>query len=120
MLGVDPNAETCPEFEGIPNEDFDDSMSGAARDWVGAEEVGGALPVMARFGYMVPWRIESVYTNHHEARTPSLFNTMRAGSGVGDSSISSFGIGLRTLSLLDRSSAKPIGEVSLNSAVRGN
>lgn len=37
--------------------------------------------------------------------------TMREGNGVGDSSISSFGIGLTTFSLLERSSANPIADV---------
>lgn len=45
---------------------------------------------------------------------------MRAGSGVGDSSISSFGIGLTTFSLLERSSASPIADVLDMSADRGS
>jgi hypothetical protein len=57
---------------------------------------------------------------HHEAKTPSLLRTIRAGSGVGDSSISSAGIGLATFSLLDKSNANPIGDVSVNPAVMGS
>src|SRR5277367_811296 len=61
--------------------------------------------------------MDSEYITHHEAITPSLFKTMRAGTGVGDSSISSLGIGLTTFSLLERSSPTPIGDVSLASSV---
>jgi hypothetical protein len=45
-------------------------------------------------------------------RTPSLFKNISAGSGNGDSSISSPGIGCKTLSVLLRSKAMPIAVVS--------
>ena len=49
--------------------------------------------------------------NHQAERTPSLFSTQSPGTGPTDSSISSDGIGLYTLSLLERSRAMPTGIV---------
>lgn len=45
---------------------------------------------------------------------------MRAGKGDCDASISSLGMGLMTFSLLERSSAAPIGDVSFSSPVIGS
>lgn len=91
--------------------------------WIDAGEACAGCEgpsAITRPGYTVPCLIDSEYMIHHEAKTPSLLSTMSAGSGVGDSSISSVGIGLGTLSLLDRSRANPIGEVSVNSPVMGS
>jgi len=118
-----PKAGAVLPNAGAPKAGFAVALKADTGAWVGADEgcVGcEALPAMTRPGYTVPCRIDSEYMTHHEARTPSLFRTMSAGNGVGDSSISSAGIGLGTLSLLDRSSAKPMGDVSVNSPVMGS
>jgi hypothetical protein len=103
------------------------AVAGSARN---GEEVGLAGPIVwavvecfstaASPGYVVPERIDSLYTIHHDARTPSLFSTQRPGSGPGDCSISSVGIGLYTFSLPDRSSATPTGKVSERSSLIGS
>jgi len=135
-----PRAEGPPNAPGVevaPNagaagaapkvEDPKDGLAGPPNAEVAGcrgavvEFEGGLTPPAATSPeYIVPCRMESEYMNHQEASTPSLLRTMRAGKGVGDSLISSYvGIGLCTFSLLERSNARPIGEVSLSSAVIG-
>lgn len=71
-------------------------------------------------GYVVPCFMESVYTSHHEQRRPSCVRTHKPGKGLEDSLISSSeGMGLYTLSLLERSRPIPIGVESSMSSVIG-
>jgi hypothetical protein len=63
--------------------------------------------------------MDSVYTNHQDERMPSLFKTKIHGRGVAEF-LSSPRIGERTASLLDKSMARPIGDVSAQSSVIGS
>lgn len=107
--------------DGAPNAGFAGVPKGEVVVCAGAGWCGCGVPsAMVRPGYMVPWRTESEYTTHHEASTPSLFNTMKAGRGLCDASISSLGMGLMTFSLLERSSAVPMGDESDKPAAIGS
>jgi hypothetical protein len=101
------------EVDGAPKAEVEGAPKAGAAVCAGAGDAcGWEVPsATTRPGYTMRWRIDSAYTIHQEDRTPSLFRTIRAGSGEADSSISSFGIGLITFSLLERSSASPIADV---------
>ena len=110
-IDVPPNAgagaEGDPKAGGLLAEDA--NADGAESDGAGVVSAVAAASPVAMPGYVVPPRIDSLYTIHQATRTPSLLSTQNPGRGPGEYSISSVGIGLYTFSLLDKSSVTPTG-----------
>lgn len=124
--GLEPSADDPPNAGAAlgVEEPKTDPVAGLARDKaVGAAAVGagvaGEASTAAIPGYVVPPLMDSEYITHQEQRIPSCVRTQYPGTGPGDSSISSVGIGLYTVSLADRSSAQPTGIAFCQSSVIG-
>lgn len=121
----DPRAEEPPKAGAAEGEPNADPVAGAglAKAGAGAAACTGACAEESTAiipEYVVPFLIEGVYMTHQAQRTPSCVSSQYAGTGPGDSSISSVGIGLYTVSFADISSAHPTGTTFWKSSVMGS
>ena len=120
-----PRAEEPPNAgaaEGEPNADPPVGV-GLANAGAGVAACAGACAEVSTDAipeYVVPFLIEGEYMIHQEQSTPSWVSSQYPGTGPGDSSISSVGIGLYTVSFADKSSAQPTGMVFWKSSVIGS
>ena len=127
VVGAAAGAEGVPHGEALEPKADEPPNAGAAAGEPNADPAAGAGLLKAEVGvatcagacaeesaatipeYVVPLLIEGAYMTHQEQRIPSCVSTQYAGTGPGDSSISSVGIGLYTVSFEDKSSAQPTG-----------
>lgn len=137
VVGAAVGAEGVPHGEAFEPKADEPPNAGAAAGEPNADPAAGAGLLKAEVGvatcagacaeesaatipeYVVPLLIEGAYMTHQEQRIPSCVSTQYAGTGPGDSSISSVGIGLYTVSFEDKSSAQPTGIAFWKSSVMG-